>query len=389
MLLKQRLLYASPFWPINSGISDYSEILLYGLKEYFAVTLLTDDYKVENKEIKNTFKILKYKKDDIDFNEYDHIIYNIGNNPYFHSYMYECIMNHPGIIILHDYVLYYLTVGYYMSKGNLYSKIFELEGAKGIDIVKKSLKGSNNNNLLEHKSIANLLPLNKEIIENSKGVIVHSEFTKKLVQTKYKNARTLKINMVNMNEGFEKFSDSNYLKNKYNIDHNAFVIGSFGYIAPTKLNHIICEVIKKINLKTDNKIYYVMVGEGDYIDEYLDKYIIKTGFLKKEDYNSVLKRCNVISNLRYPTMGETSISLIHAMGLGKACLVTDDAWFSELPDDVVVKINNGNAKEELYCSILDFRNNEEKLATISQKAKAHIKEEYAIKKISKEIFNFI
>jgi hypothetical protein len=46
----------------------------------------------------------------------------------------------------------------------------------------------------------------------------------------------------------------------------------------------------------------------------------------------------VLVNLRSPTMGETSGSVIRGLALGKAMLVSDAGWFSELPDDVVLKI---------------------------------------------------
>ena len=48
--------------------------------------------------------------------------------------------------------------------------------------------------------------------------------------------------------------------------------------------------------------------------------------------------CDVLVNLRSPTMGETSGSVIRGLSLGKPMLVSDLGWFSELPDDVVLKI---------------------------------------------------
>ena len=48
--------------------------------------------------------------------------------------------------------------------------------------------------------------------------------------------------------------------------------------------------------------------------------------------------CDVLVNLRYPTMGETSGSVIRALSLGKPLVVSDVGWFRELPDDVVLKV---------------------------------------------------
>jgi hypothetical protein len=48
--------------------------------------------------------------------------------------------------------------------------------------------------------------------------------------------------------------------------------------------------------------------------------------------------CDVLVNLRSPTMGETSGSVIRGLSLGKPMLVSDLGWFSELPDGVALKI---------------------------------------------------
>ena len=48
--------------------------------------------------------------------------------------------------------------------------------------------------------------------------------------------------------------------------------------------------------------------------------------------------CDVLVNLRSPTMGETSGAVIRGLALGKPMLVSDVGWFSELPDEAVLKI---------------------------------------------------
>jgi glycosyltransferase involved in cell wall biosynthesis len=47
---------------------------------------------------------------------------------------------------------------------------------------------------------------------------------------------------------------------------------------------------------------------------------------------------DVVVNLRHPTMGETSGSVVRGLSLGKPLVVSDVGWFSELPDDVALKI---------------------------------------------------
>jgi len=87
-------------------------------------------------------------------------------------------------------------------------------------------------------------------------------------------------------------------------------------------------------------------------------------------------------------MGETSGSIIRVLGLSKACIVSNDAWFSELPDDIVIKINNRNAEEEVYDKILYFLENRDELFETGTRAKNYIKANYNVDKISKKFLIF-
>jgi SAM-dependent methyltransferase len=57
-----------------------------------------------------------------------------------------------------------------------------------------------------------------------------------------------------------------------------------------------------------------------------------------ERFVDYIGACDIVLNLRYPTVGETSGSLQRALGLGKAVLVSDVGAFAELPDDVCLKV---------------------------------------------------
>ena len=52
---------------------------------------------------------------------------------------------------------------------------------------------------------------------------------------------------------------------------------------------------------------------------------------------SLMAACDVLVNLRSPTMGETSGAVIRGLSLGKPMLVSDVGWFAELPDDVALQ----------------------------------------------------
>ena len=61
-------------------------------------------------------------------------------------------------------------------------------------------------------------------------------------------------------------------------------------------------------------------------------------YVPEERMWSLMAACDVLVNLRYPTMGETSGSVIRGLSLGKPLVVSDVGWFAELPDGVVLKV---------------------------------------------------
>jgi glycosyltransferase involved in cell wall biosynthesis len=66
--------------------------------------------------------------------------------------------------------------------------------------------------------------------------------------------------------------------------------------------------------------------------------VIREDYLPEERMWSLMAACDVLVNLRFPTMGETSGSAIRGLSLGKPLIVSDVGWFAELPDDVALKV---------------------------------------------------
>lgn len=77
------------------------------------------------------------------------------------------------------------------------------------------------------------------------------------------------------------------------------------------------------------------------------------GFAAMEDFVGYLGACDIVLNLRYPTVGESSGTLLRALGLGKAVLVSDIGSFREFPEDVCLKVPVGAGEEELIFEYLN------------------------------------
>ncbi len=386
---KPKMLYASPFWPKESGISNYSSYMVQALRPHFDITLLADGYTVED-ELLRDLPVVQYQRGER-YPGYDVILYNFGNNPYFHAYMLDALRDNPGFVILHDLSLYYLTVGVAQREGDPLGEIYAQAGLPGFQLLKESLYRDPNPDLLQHKDLAAELLLNREVIDRARGVLIHSHYTGQKIRALDAHKPILEIKHVQSLQKEYLLSDDAEVKRcigqAFGIPEDAFVLLAAGYIAPTKQNVLTCQAVKLYNARHDTKIYYLMAGDGGDADAYLDTYCRKTGFLSEEMFARALQRADVVFNLRYPTNGETSGTLIQALGLGKPCVTTAIGWFDELPDDAVIKVAPDVTAEELARMMDAWR--PDSLAALGKRAHAYFAREYVPEKIAREIKGFL
>jgi glycosyltransferase involved in cell wall biosynthesis len=63
---------------------------------------------------------------------------------------------------------------------------------------------------------------------------------------------------------------------------------------------------------------------------------------------------DVCVNLRHPTMGETSGSVVRSLSCGKPLVVSDVGWFSELPATVALKVPVDASETEVLEATLEL-----------------------------------
>lgn len=343
-----KIAWFSPLPPLKSGISEYSEVILEHLIDHASVDLWVDGFS-PRPDFYKKFKIINYKgRTEIlpILKSYDAIIYNMGNNIEFHGGIYDVFEEYPGIVILHDYVLHHFFANYWLIKKNdregYFTEVRRQYGQDAEEIARKSLSRPKNPLWWETEVVIKY-PLNMSILEKAKLTVVHSEFAKKLIQDAV-NAKVCKINTPVY--PLPKQISSKTRKD-LGLPDNKIILLSLGFLHPMKRLHILFDVVSK-DTYLKNNLYFVVIGESVHPKYQLDEYVAKIGlsshvkflgYLPIEDIYTYLNCSDICVNLRYPTMGETSGSIIRIMSMGKPVLVSDIGWYGELPDDCVIKID--------------------------------------------------
>ncbi len=359
---KPKIAYLSPLPPCRSGIADYSSELLPFLSKHFDIDIFVDNYEVSDNFIKLNFNIYNFKYfEEISLNKkYNFIIYQFGNSE-FHEYMYDIFLKYPGIVVLHDFYLSGLIYNISLKRsGNMkffFDEILYSHRDEGIKFIEKLQKKE-----IELEKIIYDLPINKRIINNALGIIVHSMWAKNSIFSYYPFFAYKTVCIINQHVPLVNIAKSEKLKirEKLGINQDTFVVSSFGLGAKTKSLDICIKLFSEFNKKHSNSAY-IIVGDifTDYkkiLDDLIRKVniqdkVIFTGYVDKKPYDNYLAISDVCLNLRYPTRGETSRSMLKSLGAGIPTIVYDDAYFSELPDNVVIKVPLG--EENQIVEILD------------------------------------
>ena len=349
-----KLAYFSPLPPEPSGISDYSRELLPYLARWAEVHLYIDDYQLADKEIAWEFPVFNYREFPWrrPLYDYDCTLYHLGNSAV-HRYLYPYVSQHPGVVVLHDWVLHHFLAGQALDYGRSGGYVREMSyamGPAGANLAWEIIAGQRTPPYFEQ-------PLSQRALDASLGVLVHSDYLRGLARAA---APETPVGVVPM--GIPLPPDPGpkpQLRQRLGLQANAYVVGSFGVATSYKRIPSVLRAVAQLAAEGIDA-RYVVVGEvardldiaRDAAELGIGDRVLVTGYLPEQDFNAYLHAVDVCVNLRFPTAGETSASALRCMAAEQPTLVSNVDANRELPDECVLKIPVGAPEEAMLTRAL-------------------------------------
>lgn len=313
-----RIAFFSPLPPARSGIADYSAALLDSLGRLAEVETFSQ------------------RPAAFDPARYDICVYQIGNNPY-HIAPYEMALAHPGVVVLHEANLHHLITDLTIRRNDWAGYLAEVEyngGAEALAYARRYVA------TLERGPDYEGIPMLRRIVEASRGVIVHSGCVGDEVRKAGFAGPVGRI----WHGAWLPDSSRNAWRERLGVDELTPLIGVFGFLKPYKRIAESLRAFRRL-VRVEPRARMILVGEPHpelNLDSLIDSLDLAAsvrvlGFTPIEDFNGYIAACDIVLNLRYPTVGESSGTLLRALGLGRAVVVSDVGSFREYPDDVVLK----------------------------------------------------
>jgi glycosyltransferase involved in cell wall biosynthesis len=391
-----RIAYFSPLPPLRTGIADYSLELLPHLAQYAEIDLFVDDGYEPAPNICERFPVHSYHEyagRSID-REYDVCVYQMGNDAGSHSRIYQTLLMHPGVVVLHEYVLQDFMRGMTFPRGDFERYIEEMRycyGNRGVSRARAALMRS-----LPVDSRA--YPLFERVVDASLGLIVHNEAARQRILQTRPLAPVGKVSFpVVPPDPMPSQDEIRQVRVGLSLQEEDVLIGSFGFATSHKRLEISMQAFARFRREYPRAKYLVVgqVTQGVEIDSLVQKYalqgsVVLTGYVAMDTFLRYMAAVDVALNLRFPPGGETSASAMRLMSLGKPVIVSNAGSFAEYPDDCCVKVDVDDSEVDMLVAVMKALAADGELRrTIGSNARHYIEEHHRPSGCAKEYVDFI
>lgn len=361
-----KIAYYSPFPPAESGIADYSAALVPALGELAEVDICSA----------------------APLPEHDVALYQIGNNPD-HVLAYETALEHPGVVVLHEANLHHLVAALTIKRGDWDGYLRECEFEGGAE----ALAYARRVRALEVGPDYEGVPMLRRLLGRARGLIAHSDFVLNKAREAGFDGPCARI----PHGAWIPEVDAMAYRARLGVEPETPLIGVFGHLKPYKRIAESLRAFRRV-LRHRPEARMILVGEphrdlplGPMIESLGLRAAVRVmGRAEIDDFVGYLAACDIVLNLRYPTVGETSGTLLRALGLGKAVVVSEVGAFAEFPADVCIRIPVDAAEEDMLTEALLLLVERRDLgAAMGARARRWVEEECSWQRVAGLYYSFL
>ena len=384
---KPTLCWFCPLPPARTGIADYTAQILPYLVKHANVILWTDQRQYD-KSLEEYARVQRFEVNNFDLRSFQAgstekavPIYHIGNNGHLHKSVWEASQKVPGITVLHDTRLQHLFAHVIRDSyrdGDLYLQVMRKHyGENGFRAAARFLAGGHST-----EEMAAQFPLVRLAARDSIAAIVHSEESRSLLKIEgYPGA------------AYFPFPYASQSSSPVRSHEPPFRIVICGYLGP---NRRIDSFLRALGSFPDKNKFtleiYGPIWDPAYIDRILkEEGLVKSvqllGFKPIAELDSALRGAHLAVNLRFPTMGEASMSQLQLWDHGIPSMVTPVGWYGHLPEGTVLLVRPDHEIEDIQTHLRAFLQNPDRFFAMGDRAREtlrsqHSPEAYALSVVS-------
>ena len=265
-------------------------------------------------------------------------IFQLGNS--IHCFpIVQALYRYGGTVLFHEIVLHHMLRFCYLENNQLEEYRRELRFCHGpnAERIEKELSAES----LSEKEFDILLkkyPLTGRVLHASSSAICLSPYAESIIENAFRPGRTCAIG-----HPLSPLPEIDIPEKPFDI-----CIGLLGSNHPGRNLSEILEAVELFRREIP-EAGLLLIG-GGYPEE-IPEWAVNCGRLPESEYQGWIRTLDYAIDMRYPTCGETSGSLLEAMRAGVPCIVTATGSFLNIPSDVVLRVPCDNMVQGLSQSL--------------------------------------
>ncbi len=369
--------WCSPLPPARTGIADYSAELLPLLAERCELTCFVPTPEEVAPELRQHVRVRRL---DAVVDAADVLpVYHVGNHVEFHGGILRAALRRPGLLILHEIVLYDLVERLLLGAGQVAGfKDWVRAAVPDADraLVRRAARG---------RVAPYDLPLCEPLVRASRMTVVFNRWAQGEVQRHCPHASVVVVPQHCVLPPANTV-DRTQLREQYRLPADGFIVGSFGYQTPSKRIEVGLAAFAQLHREHPNTAYLfagpssarldvralaARLGVGDAVHCF--------GYVSEPMWWDLLACTDLCISLRGPTQGETSSSILKQLTAGKAVCVSAAGPDAGYPAAAVCHIPQSDDEiDQLGLALRRALNDPAWRAQLERAAQAYVRDEHSL-----------
>ena len=383
----------TPLPPVPTGIADYSELLLRELAK-------ASDWEVEayceGETCKQPFPVRDAAS--ATAGAAGLAMYHVGNSAH-HDFLYRHMLARPGVLVLHDLVLHHARLNGYLQspamrayRADLGNRDKRDEALAALDAYREEVMEAYPN---EGDTIAEIAirmgggrllyayPLYEHLVRRSPLTLVHSSTARDEILERCPDVNVAKVARVRMGMPLPGLMSREKARKKLGLD-DGLLLASFGLVTPEKRIGMALKALARLRASGIDARYVLVGGTVDHYDAAAEAEALGVkdavrfaGRVSEEDFWPHVFAADICLNLRYPSAGETSATLLRLLACGRPVMVTDQIHAADFPSSVVARSRLEGDEDGLYCDLMDLIRAKKRRRDLSLKSRTFVEREHS------------
>ena len=331
----------TPLPPQRSGVADHNLLLLPELAKLCDVTVVTDDELVSHPSRMQSVTVAGHSE--LERSPADLSIYHMGNHHGLHRRIHDELIANPGVVVLHDPSLVDFYRAFHEDSVDGFAAEVALNGGPPVEQLPQVRVGA-------HWHPDRLqLQLARRIVDPSLAVVVHSAWARDVLRRQWP---LTPIHHVELAAPVVTHPPNEPdIRRRCGWRPDDVVFGLLGGLWQHKRPELMVKIFAALHLLRP-QTRLLVAGRLEDADavfrmreaitrERLEAAVTVLTDVDDDEFTACIAACDTVVDLRWPSAGETSATMMRAFGAGRPVVVSDLPQYGALDAEFCWRVPTG------------------------------------------------